>query len=229
MKHWCYYTDVVRYLERLERVSATRTQVPAYLVWVDDDGPHMIAGPGIEWYRGDGPMPDIDTINIAHGAARVSKRSPSSRPIGTKTRGISTRGPCCASSGKNKRRTNFLKSSQTCSPRTKRANKRRTNLVKSAQTRSPRTKKQQSRGRQPAVNTSNNLPSTNSNTATSPLKATPSATTRNQTKMRCASQSNALRRALFGVAGLCPALTPTPPPHLRPTRPKRRTKDARLF
>ena len=28
MKHWCYYTDVVRYLERLERVSAKRTQVP---------------------------------------------------------------------------------------------------------------------------------------------------------------------------------------------------------
>ena len=82
MKYWCYYANVVRYLEKVEALFVPKTRGPAYLVWTDDDGPHMIAGPGIEWYRGDGPMPDLDALEIPVsitapiGAARVSKRLP---------------------------------------------------------------------------------------------------------------------------------------------------------
>ena len=65
MKYWCYYTDVVRNLERLEALySQKKAEGPAYLIWQDDDGPSMIAGPGIEWHRGDGPPPDIDAITL---------------------------------------------------------------------------------------------------------------------------------------------------------------------
>ena len=80
MKYWCYYANVVRYLEKVEALFVPKTRGPAYLVWTDDDGPHMIAGPGIHWYRGDGPMPDLDSLEIPVsitapiGAARVSKR-----------------------------------------------------------------------------------------------------------------------------------------------------------
>ena len=78
MKYWCYYANVVRYLEKVEALLAPKTRGPAYLVWTDDDGPHMIAGPGIHWYRGDGPMPDLDALEIPASirAARVSKRLP---------------------------------------------------------------------------------------------------------------------------------------------------------
>ena len=82
MKYWCYYANVVRYLEKVEALFVPKTRGPAYLVWTDDDGPHMIAGPGIHWYRGDGPMPDLDALEIPVsitapiGAARVSKRLP---------------------------------------------------------------------------------------------------------------------------------------------------------
>ena len=101
MKYWCYYANVVRYLEKVEALLVPKTRGPAYLVWTDDDGPHMIAGPGIHWYRGDGPMPDLDSLEIPVSirapnganaregsacaqstpkkklrAARVSKRSP---------------------------------------------------------------------------------------------------------------------------------------------------------
>ena len=80
MKYWCYYANVVRYLETVEALFVPKTRGPAYLVWTDDDGPHMIAGPGIHWYRGDGPMPDLDALEIpvSIGAARVSKRLPTS-------------------------------------------------------------------------------------------------------------------------------------------------------
>ena len=64
MKYWCYYANVVRYLEKVEALFAPKTMGPAYLVWTDDDGPHMIAGPGVHWYRGDGPMPDLDALEI---------------------------------------------------------------------------------------------------------------------------------------------------------------------
>ncbi len=91
MKYWCYYANVVRYLEKVEALFVPKTRGPAYLVWTDDDGPHMIAGPGIHWYRGDGPMPDLDaleipvSINAPIGAARVSKRLPPN-PQSTRTR-----------------------------------------------------------------------------------------------------------------------------------------------
>ena len=90
MKHWCYYTRVVSYLEKLEALCAPNTKTAHFLVWTDDDGPHMIVGPGVEWYRGDGPMPELDGITAPafpqtrnKGAVRVSKRSPSKRPIRT--------------------------------------------------------------------------------------------------------------------------------------------------
>ena len=91
MKYWCYYANVVRYLEKVEALFVPKTRGPAYLVWTDDDGPHMIAGPGIHWYRGDGPMPDLDSLEIPVsirapiGAARVSKRLPPN-PQSTRTR-----------------------------------------------------------------------------------------------------------------------------------------------
>ena len=91
MKYWCYYANVVRYLEKVEALLAPITRGPAYLVWTDDEGPHMIAGPGIHWYRGDGPMPDLDSLEIPVsitapiGAARVSKRLPTSA-LSTRTR-----------------------------------------------------------------------------------------------------------------------------------------------
>ena len=60
MKHWCYYARVVSYLERIEARQATNTPTGAYRVWRDEDGsPWMVAGPDIDWFRGDGPVPDI--------------------------------------------------------------------------------------------------------------------------------------------------------------------------
>ncbi len=84
MKYWCYYTDVVRYLERLEALySQKKTEGPAYLIWQDDDGPSMIAGPGIEWHRGDGPPPDIDAINL------TARQRPSNRAAAARLRSTS--------------------------------------------------------------------------------------------------------------------------------------------
>ena len=78
MKHWCYYANVVRYLEKLEANAVKKKKRGAYLVWRDDEGPHMIAGPDIYWHRGAGPMPDLAGLNISirpASAASVSKRS----------------------------------------------------------------------------------------------------------------------------------------------------------
>ena len=91
MKHWCYYTNVVRCLERVEQLCAPKTQAPAYLVWQDDDGSWMIADPDVNWFRGDGPQPDLDVINISvknkampspavNRAVTAGKRSASARP-----------------------------------------------------------------------------------------------------------------------------------------------------
>ena len=77
MKHWCFYTRVVSYLDRLEAGEPQKTPTGAYLVWRDEDGPWMVAGPDIDWFRGDGPLPDIEGL-VLSGAARVSKRSPPS-------------------------------------------------------------------------------------------------------------------------------------------------------
>ena len=77
MKYWCYYTDVVRYLEKVEALCAQKIQAAAYLVWQDDDGPSMIAGPGVEWFRGDGPPPDIASISLrADPPAVTARRAP---------------------------------------------------------------------------------------------------------------------------------------------------------
>jgi len=65
MKHWCFYANVVRNLERLEAGAAQKKPGGAYLVWSDDEGPHMIAGPDIDWHRGAGPMPDLEGLNIS--------------------------------------------------------------------------------------------------------------------------------------------------------------------
>ena len=78
MKHWCYYANVVRYLEKLEANAVKKKPRGAYLVWTDDEGPHMIAGPDIYWHRGAGPMPDLqglDNLTRPPAAASVSKRS----------------------------------------------------------------------------------------------------------------------------------------------------------
>ena len=83
MKYWCYYTGVVRYLERIEALhSRKKAEAPAYLVWQDDDGPSMIAGPGIEWHRGDGPPPDIDAITV--NAGRPPAPAPPETPKATR-------------------------------------------------------------------------------------------------------------------------------------------------
>ena len=78
MKYWCYYANVVRYLEKVEALFVPKTRGPAYLVWTDDEGPHMIAGPGIHWYRGDGPMPDLDALEIPV-SIRAPIRAPNAR------------------------------------------------------------------------------------------------------------------------------------------------------
>ena len=39
MKYWCYYANVVRYLEKVEALFVPKIRGPAYLVWTDDDGP----------------------------------------------------------------------------------------------------------------------------------------------------------------------------------------------
>ena len=75
----------------------------------------MIAGPGIYWHRGAGPMPDIKGLNASirpTGAARVSKRSPADA--------LST--PPKA----NKRRTTFAKPAQICSPKQQRRGRKST-------------------------------------------------------------------------------------------------------
>ena len=110
MKHWCFYANVVRYLEKLEaNAAAQKKNRGALLVWRDDDGPHMIAGPGIYWHRGAGPMPNINGLKASigpTGAARVSKRSPANaQSIPEKA---------------NKRRTTFPKPAQICSPKQQR-------------------------------------------------------------------------------------------------------------
>ncbi len=57
MRHWTYYTRVFSFLERIEARQAKNTPTGAYLVWRDDDGPVMVAGPDIDWFRGNGRSP----------------------------------------------------------------------------------------------------------------------------------------------------------------------------
>ncbi len=76
MKYWTYYTDVVRYLERIEAGQSQKREGPAYLVWQDGDGPSMIIGPGVEWYRGDGPPPDFDAPVPSAATASLPRDAP---------------------------------------------------------------------------------------------------------------------------------------------------------
>ena len=163
MKYWCYYTDVVRYLERLEALySQKKAEGPAYLIWQDDDGPSMIAGPGIEWHRGDGPPPDIDAINLRIGRPSVTpRRTPPNR--NTQSRKTWRAHSCvpCRHSWRHVLGLHPPSTRPTGAPAPrppKKANKRSTNFPKPAQTCSPSGKKQQRRGRQPALN-KNHLPS----------------------------------------------------------------------
>ena len=141
MKHWCYYANVVRYLEKLEANAVKKKQRGAYLVWRDDEGPHMIAGPDIYWHRGAGPMPDLAGLNISirsASAARVSKRS-AAAVLSTPEKA-------------NKRRTPFPKPAQTCSPKQQRRGR------KSALTYRPRRARTEVRARVPAAESAYSRP-----------------------------------------------------------------------
>ena len=74
---WCYYTRVVSYLERLEATQAAKTQTGAYLVWRDEDGPWMVAGPDTDWFRGDGPCPLGDLAGLTMS---VKNKAMAARP-----------------------------------------------------------------------------------------------------------------------------------------------------
>ena len=66
MKHWCFYTRVVTYLEKVEALFPDKKRKDAYLLWRDDDGnPLMIAGPGVDWFQGCSPMPDLNNLGQA--------------------------------------------------------------------------------------------------------------------------------------------------------------------
>ena len=109
MKYWCYYTDVVRYLEKLEALYAPKTKAPAYLIWQDDGGPSMIVGPGVEWYRGDGPPPHIDAITVSlinravNRAVTARERSACVRPNRKKPHEISAEQSCTETRPKSKK------------------------------------------------------------------------------------------------------------------------------
>ena len=79
MKHWCFYTRVVTYLEKVEALFPDKTHKGAYLLWRDDDGnPLMIAGPGVDWFQGRGPMPDLNNLGRAVGPPAANPRTATS-------------------------------------------------------------------------------------------------------------------------------------------------------
>ena len=74
VKHWCFYTRVVTYLEKVEALFPDKKRKGAYLLWRDDDGnPLMIAGPGVDWFQGCSPMPDLNNLGqaVASPAAKA--------------------------------------------------------------------------------------------------------------------------------------------------------------
>ena len=154
MKHWCYYANVVRYLEKLEANAVKKKKRGAYLVWRDDEGPHMIAGPDIYWHRGAGPMPDLAGLNISirpASAASVSKRSAPAALSTPPTRAarVSKRSPAAVLSTPPTGAARVSKrSAATVLPPPRKGKQKAHNF---SQTCSP---KQQSRRRQSAVKTS---------------------------------------------------------------------------
>ncbi len=138
MKHWCFYTRVVAYLEKVEALFPDKTHKGAYLLWRDDDGnPLMIAGPGVDWFQGRGPMPDLDNLG------RTTARKPTNRNI----RGVD---------GSPRSRRHSCRSTSADAPRQQaRANSKRPNATN-----------QQSRGRKAVVKTPTHRPSAKSKTPT---------------------------------------------------------------
>ena len=174
MKHWCFYTRVVAYLEKVEALFPDKTHKGAYLLWRDDDGnPLMIAGPGVDWFRGRGPMPDLNNLgqavaspvraqNASDGSTPANKRkcehhqpkqqscghkpvvkTPTHRPS-AKSKAPTTSAP--ANRHSQERTVTFpaLAARQGPTP-SKQANKKRTKFVKSAQIRSNPLKSRQSK------------------------------------------------------------------------------------
>ncbi len=57
-----YFRDLRRRVERLEARYFPEPEVRVYLKWLGEDGkPWMICGPGIDWFEGEGPPPEIPT------------------------------------------------------------------------------------------------------------------------------------------------------------------------
>ena len=75
MKHWWFYTRVVTYLEKVEALFPDKKRKDAYLLWRDDDGnPLMIAGPGVDWFQGCSPMPDLNNLGQAVASLAAKAR-----------------------------------------------------------------------------------------------------------------------------------------------------------
>ena len=80
MTQGSYYPKIVSFLERLEARQVQNTPTGAYLVWRDDDGPWMVAGPDIDWFRGDGPLPDLEGLTMSVTNKPINKARPNRAP-----------------------------------------------------------------------------------------------------------------------------------------------------
>jgi len=80
MRHGSYYPKIVSFLERLEAAQAQNTPTGAYLVWRDEDGPWMVAGPDIDWFRGDGPLPDLPGLTMSLTNKPINRARPNRAP-----------------------------------------------------------------------------------------------------------------------------------------------------
>ena len=147
MKHWCYYSRVVAYLEKVEALFPDETRKGAYLLWRDEDGsPLMIAGPGVDWFKGRGPMPDLNNLghavespvraqNASDGspAANREHHHPKQQSRGRKP---AVKPPTHRPSATSKATPTPPPATAQARNSTKQANKKRTHFVKAAQIRS---------------------------------------------------------------------------------------------
>ena len=227
MKYWCYYANVVRYLEKVEALYAPKTRGPAYLVWTDDEGPHMIAGPGIEWYRGDGPMPDLDALEIPVsitapiGAARVSKRLATSA-LSTRTcrntpRTVSKRSPANALSLRS--RQNTAATAGKRSPANARSTPTQRNTAATVSNRSAHTQPSRTKTGQTSTQPQSADARTRRTTQNPAAPVRPASAHRHHSPRRTTHQCRARRGATLRHALLGRRLTVT-----RPAPQKRRTK-----